>query len=270
MTTLPQTRSLKLRRDDWRLFVTIDDPATRNAMTSVLVDDLEVTLTAVENDRSVRALIVQGANGLFCAGADLKTVGMGDGMEGRERSTWKANRRGGELFRRVAEVPATTIAVVDGPAFGGGFGLACCSDIVIGTENARFSLSETTLGLIPAQIGPYVVARLGLRIAKRLALTAARLGGQDAAEIGLVDYFVPTIQETAPLLEEIFEGIRRCAPHANASTKALLLQAMSLDRKAFADIAADAFAASLDSEEGQEGVKAFAEKRRPYWAEDSI
>lgn len=269
MSDLPQTRSLKLRRDDWRLFVTIDDPTTRNAMTAALVDDFEAILDAVEQDRTLRAMIIQGANGLFCAGADLKSVGADNGLEGRESSTWRANRRGGELFRRVAEAPLATIAVVDGPAFGGGFGLTCCSDIVIGTANARFSLSETTLGLLPAQIGPHVVNRLGLRTAKRLALTAARLGGKDAAEIGLVDYFVETVDEAEPILAEIFAGIGRCAPNANASTKALLLKAVSMDRKDFADIAADAFAASLESEEGKEGVKAFVEKRRPYWAEGS-
>lgn len=269
MSNLPVTRSLKLRLEDWRLFVTIDDPGTRNAMTADLVDDLEEIMDVVETDRSIRAMIIEGANGLFCAGADLKVVGSEDdeGADMRGRAGWKANRRGGELFRRVAELPAVTISVVDGPAFGGGFGLACCSDIVIGSERARFSLSETGLGLIPAQISPYVVSRLGLRVAKRLALTGVRLDGRGAEQIGLVDFFVPTVDEASPLLDDIFAGITRCAPAANAATKALFIKAASAtDRRAFADEAADAFFTSLNGEEGQEGVTAFREKRRPKWA----
>ncbi len=270
MSKLPETRSLKLRRDDWCLFVTIDDPATRNAMTADLVDDLEGIMDVVEVDRSIRAVVIQGANGLFCAGADLKATGTDDaGLEMRESSGWRSNRRGGELFRRVAELPVVTIAVVDGPAFGGGFGLACCSDIVIGTARARFSLSETSLGLVPAQISPYVVSRLGLRVAKRLALTGARLDGHGAEQIGLIDFFVPTAEEATPLLESIFSGIARCAPMANAATKSLFIKAASADRPSFADEAADAFFTSLNSEEGQEGVQAFREKRRPQWASEA-
>ena len=266
MSNLPATRSLKLHREDWRLFVTIDDPATRNAMTTDLVDDLEAIMDAVEVDRSIRAMIIQGSNGLFCAGADLKAVGSDDGGTLRDSASWRSNRRGGDLFRRVAELPLVTIAVVDGPAFGGGFGLACCSDIVVGTARARFSLSETSLGLIPAQISPYVVSRLGLRVAKRLALTGARLDGSGAEQIGLVDFFVPTVDAAPPVLEEIFSGIARCAPLANAATKSLFMKAGTADRDAFADEAADVFLTSLNGEEGQEGVRAFKEKRRPNWA----
>jgi isohexenylglutaconyl-CoA hydratase len=178
------------------------------------------------------------------------------------------NRNAGALFQSLNSHPQTTIAIVDGPAFGGGFGLACCADIVICTGRARFALSETGLGLPPAQIAPYVVSRLGLRTTRRLALTGLRFDGREAAAIGLADYFCETAEALDTTLAMLLNGIGRCAPGANAVTKDLLLSLSPAGGDAYLDRAAAAFAACLRSAEGQEGVAAFNGKRAAHWVDD--
>ena len=173
---------LRLDADGWVLTATLDDAATRNALSDAMVTAFEAMLHATEPDRGVRAIVLRGAHGSFCAGADLRAG------TGSAEQAWARNARGGALFARLAAHPAVVIAVVDGPAFGGGFGLACCADFILCGPGAKFALSETSLGLVPAQIAPHVVARVGLATAKRLALTAARLDGPEAVAIGLADF----------------------------------------------------------------------------------
>ncbi|GGC68056.1 enoyl-CoA hydratase/isomerase family protein [Chelatococcus reniformis] len=267
---LPATTILKLDRQGSRLYATIADPSTRNAMTAALVEDLWAVLNATENDRSLRTLILQGADGAFCAGADLKGTNKAlDSAPGAgEVDPLEAqNRAGGELFAKLNEHPLAVIAVVDGPAFGGGFGMACCADIVLATPRARFALSETGLGIPPAQIAPYVVGRIGLRMARRLGLAGTRLDGAQAQDIGLVDFYCETADSLEATLTKVLNDIGRCAPGANAVTKRLFLSVGSLSPAAYRDEAARAFAGCLRGEEGQEGVRAFAEKRPARWVE---
>jgi isohexenylglutaconyl-CoA hydratase len=270
MTTLPATTVIRLEREDWRLFATIDDPATRNAMTAELTADLFAILAATREDRSLRALILSGSNGAFCAGADLRRArGTGAGVADPPDTIdpiYAANRRGGELFAALDAHPLVTIAVVDGPAFGGGFGLACCADFIIAGPNARFALSETGLGLPPAQIAPYVVGRLGLRLARQLALTGRRLDGAEALALGLADRTAADEAEITAHLARLFAEIGRCAPGANAVTKHLLQTASVTDPERYRDMAAQAFRDGWRGPEGREGVRAFAEKRPPAWA----
>ena len=274
--TLPATAVIRLEREDWRLFATIDDPATRNAMTAALTADLSAILAATRDDRSLRALILRGSNGAFCAGADLRRArGTGAAVADPPDPPdtidpidpiYAANRRGGALFAALDAHPLVTIAVVDGPAFGGGFGLACCADFVIAGPNARFALSETGLGLPPAQIAPYVVGRLGLRLARQLALTGRRLDGAEALALGLADRIAADEAEIGAHLARLFAEIGRCAPGANAVTKHLLQTASVTDPERYRDRAAQAFRDCWRGPEGREGVRAFAEKRPPAWA----
>lgn len=262
--TLPATAVIRLERQDWRLFATIDDPATRNAMTARFTADLWAILEATREDRSLRTLILSGSKGAFCAGADLR--GADATGEAVADPIYASNRRGGELFAALDAHPLVTIAVVDGPAFGGGFGLACCADFVIAGPGARFALSETSLGLPPAQIAPYVVGRLGLRIARQLALSGRRLDGAEALAVGLADRVGADEAEINAHLARLFTDIGRCAPGANAVTKHLLRTALATDPERYRDAAAWAFRDCLRGPEGREGVRAFTEKRPPAWA----
>jgi isohexenylglutaconyl-CoA hydratase len=270
MSSLPQTKAIRLDRKGSRLYVTLDDPATRNAMTEQLTSDLSAVLAATAEDRTLRTMIIQGSNGAFCAGANLKgaRVSLGEPPPaGAPDPLFLSNRRGGELFARVNSHPLTVIAIVTGPAFGGGFGLACCADVVISTPQSRFALSETSLGLPPAQIAPYVAARLGLKTARRLALTGARFDGKYALEIGLADFYCATEQELEATMTKLLNDIGRCAPGANAVTKRLLLATVGRRPEELLDAAAEAFAACLRGPEGREGVAAFNEKRPASWVE---
>jgi isohexenylglutaconyl-CoA hydratase len=157
--------------------------------------------------------------------------------------------------------------VLEGAVLGGGFGLACVSDVAIATSGAKFGLPETTLGILPAQIAPFVVHRIGLTQARRLALTAARFDGAEALRLGLVHYCEQDEAALQQRLDETLEQIRQCAPQANAQTKALLLASEREALGPLLDHAAEQFAAAVTGAEGVEGTMAFVQKRKPKWAQ---
>jgi isohexenylglutaconyl-CoA hydratase len=266
---MSQTGFVRQQTIGRHLRVTLDDPRCQNALSTEMVGELDGILSA-SRDAGLVSLIIEGANGVFCAGADLKSLA--DSLArtpapGEPDALQRHNRAGGEFFARLNAHPLATIAVVDGAAFGGGMGLACCSDIVIATSRARFALSETSLGFPPAQIAPYLVARLGERVARRLALTGARLDGREAAEIGLADFFCATESDRDVLLASLLNQIAGCAPGANAAAKRLILAARAGASQSYVDDAAQSFAQCLRDAEGREGVAAFVEKRAPNWAQ---
>ncbi|SDR48043.1 isohexenylglutaconyl-CoA hydratase [Rhizobiales bacterium GAS113] len=270
MSAFPETKLVRLERLGPHLRVILDDPTTQNALSEGMVGELDAVLAGSVEDGSLRSLVIEGANGMFCAGADLKSALAEldrQPAQGELDPLFLRNRRGGEFFARLDAHPLVTIAVVDGPAFGGGFGLACCADIVIATARARFALSETSLGIPPAQIAPFLVARLGARLARRLALTGTRLDGKGARDIGLVDFFCETEDELEHTLKQLLNEIGRCAPGANAVTKRLIQSCAGSQSDDFLDEAAQAFSSSLRGREGREGVAAFLAKRPARWVE---
>jgi isohexenylglutaconyl-CoA hydratase len=156
--------------------------------------------------------------------------------------------------------------LVEGAALAGGLGMACCADVVVVTRDAQFALTETTLGIPPAQIAPIVAARLGLPTARRLMLTAARFTGDEAARLGLADFVAADPGELDRFEHETRAQVRRCAPGANATTKEILLAARTLQGDALRQFAAESFARCVVGAEGREGLQAFVEKRQPSWA----
>ena len=267
MTSLRTTRVLQLKREGAQLFVTMNDPTTRNALSATMLADLEAVLAVTRDDHTVRALILQGRDGMFCAGGNLKGALSGAAAAASAADpVHEENQRGGRLLHQLNRHPMAVIALVDGPAIGGGLGLACCADIVVTTPRARFALSETSLGLTPAQIAPFVLNRIGLATARRLALTGARFDGAAAAAIGLSDHHCESPEHAAATVQRLLADIGRCGPHANAVTKALLFEVAGIDRDDLVRRAADAFTACLRSDEGREGIAAFIEKRLPSWA----
>ena len=146
-------------------------------------------------------------------------------------------------------------------------GLAAAADIVIATARARFALTETSLGFPPAQIAPYLAARMGERIARRLAMTGARIDGREAETIGLADFYCDSDAERDAKLEALLQAAERCAPGANAETKRLFRLARSEPPESYIEAAAQSFADALRGPEGREGVAAFLEKRAPSWTQ---
>lgn len=271
MSNLPDCNTLALSAEDSRLYVTLNRPEVKNALNHEMVEELTAVCEAIHDNRGIRTVILRGAEGTFCAGGDIK--GFKQSFEapppepGQKDSIAINNRRYGDFLLTFNGLQQTTVGVIEGAAFGGGLGLTCVLDVAICMADTRFALSETGLGIPPAQIAPFVVQRLGLTTARRIALTGARFDGRHAYEIGLVHYLASDAAELDGILNQVLNSIGRCAPGANAATKKILLDTLDRPVSDVLDDAADAFAAQLRGNEGQEGVKAFLEKRPAEWVE---
>lgn len=268
MGAYPETRTLSLEREGTWLTVWLDRPETRNALSPEMADELITTTRALHEDPDIRGVTFRGRGGTFCAGGDLK--GFRDIVSGDMSIEDVAafSRRAGELSHLVNELPQVTVMLVEGAAMAGGLGLACAGDVVIATGDTRFALTETMLGIPPAQIAPLVVQRIGPSAARRIMLTGARLSAVEALRIGLVDELAVDADALTAREAAIRADVLRCAPGANAETKRLVLAATRLDSHSMMELAADSFARCLTGPEGKEGVAAFLEKRKPSWARD--
>jgi isohexenylglutaconyl-CoA hydratase len=249
------------------LFATLNRPGTRNALAPEVVAELEQALTRAENDADCRALVLRGAGGFFCAGGNVGHFrsGLDRPAEGPDPIA-ASNREFGHFMQRLSTLPVPVIAAVEGAAMGGGLGLACAADLVLATADAAFALSETSLGIIPAQIAPFVVARLGRPAALRLGLTGERVSGERAQRLGLVDESAADGAALDALLAQWLTRIGHCAPRANRVLKPLLQRCGLEPQGALLDQAAQAFAACL-RDEGVEGIQAFRDKRAPAWGQ---
>ncbi|MDX5373259.1 MAG: isohexenylglutaconyl-CoA hydratase [Pseudomonadaceae bacterium] len=265
MAELPNCQTLLLEQVEGVLYVTLNRPDSRNAMSLAVVEELRAVLRAVRHDQGVRALVLRGAGGHFCAGGDIKDMASARAKGGDAYR--ELNRAFGSLLEEAQCAPQVLVAVLEGAVLGGGFGLACVSDIAIAHQDAKFGLPETSLGILPAQIAPFVVRRIGLTQARRLALTAARFDGAEALRLGLVHFSEADDQALVERLAECLQQVRQCAPGANAATKALLLATETEHLGSLLDHAAGQFAEAVLSSEGMEGTMAFVQKRKPAWAQ---
>jgi isohexenylglutaconyl-CoA hydratase len=268
---LPSCETLKLKLDRGVLHVTLDRPETKNALNRAMVRDLTAAVDYLAAHQDIRAAVVRGANATFCAGGDIngfKEMFATSAPNAGERDGIALhNRRFGAIMSRFEELPQTIVMVVEGAAYGGGLGLMCGGDVVLAAADAKFSISETTLGVPPAQIAPFVAQRIGIARTRRLSLTAHRFDGREAERIGLVDQACEGTAALDAALAQVLAGIARCSPNANAVTKRLLLASRTTAREDLLEQSADAFAACLRGGEGREGVTAFLEKRKARWAE---
>jgi isohexenylglutaconyl-CoA hydratase len=260
--------TLLLRRERSRLHVTLNRPQVKNALNPVLIGELRTVFQNLRHRRDIKVVILRGAGGTFCAGADLKNMEQSI-IERRpdERDPIALNNREyGTFLEMVNTTPQVVVAAVEGYAIAGGFGLLCVSDVAICTEDAGFAMSETAIGIVPAQIAPFVAARIGVPQTRHLALTAARFKGPEALRLGIVHHLVKDTAALDAKLEEVLKQIDRCAPLANALTKAVVMKVGSEPLSSVLDFAADRFAEARRSPEAAEGLRAFAEKRAPKWA----
>ncbi len=244
--------------------VTLNRPDVHNAFDDVLIDELDKTFARIDDDESVRVVVLAANGKSFSAGADLNwmkrmaTYDRGDNVADAIRL--------GELMHRIATLSKPVIGLIQGAAYGGGVGLVACCDISIASERARFCLSEVKLGLIPAVISPYVVEAIGARQARRYFVTAERFDAHQAHKMGLVHDVVPEDaldSEGAKFVELLLPN----GPRAMAAAKDLIASVAHrpIDRAVIEETArriADARAGA----EGREGVSAFLEKRPPNWA----
>lgn len=268
MTDLPHCDTLTLARQGHALQVTLNRPQARNAMSLHMVAELATVFSQIEADDSVRAVVLRGSEGHFCAGGDIKDMAGARSQpasEGEEDPFYRLNRAFGHMIQQVNESSKVVIAVLEGAVMGGGFGLACVSDVAIAGPTVKFGLPETSLGVIPAQIAPFVVERIGLTQTRRLALLGLRIGGEEAERLGLVHQLCNEASiDTA--VAEALDRVRHCAPQATANTKKLLHRVGKEPMHSLLDDAAKQFAAAVRGSEGAEGTLAFVQKRPPTWA----
>ncbi|HUR41497.1 MAG TPA: enoyl-CoA hydratase/isomerase family protein [Verrucomicrobiae bacterium] len=270
--TLPETPNLIAHESEGLLFLMFNRPQARNAMSRGLLEDIVNVFDAIRDDRSIRVVVLRGAGGNFCAGGDIKDMAASRqalaNNKGAGPDPIAAYNRGfGVMLRKVNEAPQAVIAVCEGAVLGGGFGLACVSDLTFAHVEANFGLPETGLGLPPAQIAPFVVQRLGLPQARRLAVLGARFQGEEAKRLGLAHETFTTEAELTLLLGHTVKLIRRCAPQANADTKQIMLRVGHMPQDEILDYAAQKFSQAVQGPEGAEGTMAFIEKRLPKWAQ---
>jgi isohexenylglutaconyl-CoA hydratase len=265
---LPETQSLILEHRGSVLKIWLNRPESKNALSEEMTDELHQVLDAVRDDRSIRTIVLRGKGGVFCAGGDIKGF-KADMQAVSAAQVAKSNRGFGDLMIKINEQPQVVIMLVEGAAIGGGLGLACVADVTLVTADARFRLSETSLGIPPAQIAPFVTERVGLTQARRLMLTGARFNGEEAVRLGIGHQVATDTADLDAQCEEILGHINACAPGANAVTKGILFESLRRPRAEALDFASQGFAQCMLSPEGLEGIAAFVEKRKPLWAGQS-
>ena len=256
-------------RDGGWLTIWFNSPENRNALSTQLTEEFMDVLRTIKDDRSIRGVTLRGKGGVFCAGGDLKSFSAGQSGDDAHAKFKQMNYDAGELFDLVIGLPQVVVAYVQGAAIAGGLGLMCCADIIIVEKTAKFSLTETMIGIAPAQIAPIVVARTGLPIARRIMLTGARFLGEDTPDYNLSDYVVDDEAGYEAVLASLKKGIYKCAPGAVGMTKEILMATAHLDREGQKQFAAGKFADAITSDEGREGIASFVEKRKPSWADDA-
>lgn len=243
--------------------LTLNRPEVHNAFNDALIAQMTESLNDLERDAQVRVVVLSSSGKSFSAGADLNWMramaGYGQAENLRDAAAL------GELMHRLDSLKKPTLALVQGAAFGGGVGLVACCDIAIAAQRATFCLSEVKLGLIPAVISPYVVAAMGPRAARRYFLTAERFSAEKALALGLVHEVVADDGLEAAA-DSIIADILTTGPLAVQEAKDLIASVASRPPDAgLRQETAERIARIRASEEGQEGLSAFLEKRTPSW-----
>jgi methylglutaconyl-CoA hydratase len=257
------TQSIEIQVGDRVAVMWLNRPQVRNAFDENMIGEVVAALDALERDPAVRAVVLAGKGKAFCAGADLDWMKRMKGLS-REENREDALRFA-QMLNRIYTLDKPTVARVHGAAYAGGIGLLAACDIAVASNDTEFCLSEVKLGLAPATISPYVVAAMGERAARRYCVTAERFTAAEAYRIGLVQEIALPDELDATvngILGEIVQG----APAAQAAAKAMLRQAAGAPiGPELIGQTAERIAALRVSAEGQEGMAAFFEKRKPAW-----
>ncbi|MEO0607051.1 MAG: enoyl-CoA hydratase-related protein [Pseudomonadota bacterium] len=243
--------------------VVLDRPDVRNAFNEQMIDDIYRAFRQLSADETARLVTLTGAGKAFSAGADLSMMQAVAAYS--EQENVEEGLRLAAMLQAVHECPKPTVALVNGPAIGGGVGLVAACDIAIASSAAVFAFSEVRLGLIPAVISPFVLSAIGARQAQRYFLTAERFGADEAARIGLVHRVVDA-EALTEAGADMVKALLACGPKAQAAAKALIMSEAGapIDAEQRARLA-QSIAGMRASAEGQDGIGAFLEKRKPTW-----
>jgi methylglutaconyl-CoA hydratase len=243
-------------------YLTLNRPARHNALNAALIADLTRAAADLAADEAVRVVVLSGAGESFCAGGDI----------GWFRDTLALDRAGrvaqsaalGHMLAALAQLPKPLIGRIQGPAYGGGVGMIAVCDIAIGAEEARFGLTEVRLGLIPANIAPHVIARIGAARARATMLSGAMFDANHAERIGLLDRVVPLADLDAAVAQAVVSHLD-AAPGAVAATKKLIRDVAGTAATDHVALTSERLADAWDSPEGKTGIDAFLSRQTPPW-----
>lgn len=258
VTSFDALETLSFTLDDMTAYITLNRPEAKNAMNFKMVEEITKVFGSLHGNRDVRAVVISGAEGTFCAGGDIKEMRdntVPDHMQAHNLDT---------MLRAVNQASQVVIARVEGAALGGGLGLVCVSDIAIAADNAKFGLPEVRLGIAPAFISPYVVQRIGFTRARELMLTGRRFNGKEAQQYGIVHVSCPS-DELQHCIEVELDEVRQAAPGAIAAVKELLFEIADKPTSETVAYRAELLNTLRLGEEAQEGLSAFVEKRQAKW-----
>jgi len=243
--------------------VTITRPDLHNAFNEAVIEELTTAFEGVGADEGVRCAVLAGEGKSFCAGADVHWMKrmVGYSVEENVADAGAMAR----MLRAIRDCPKPVIARVHGPAIGGGVGLTAACDIAAATASAVFSLSEVKLGIIPAVISPFVMEKIGVGAMRRYGLTAERFDAAEARRLGLVHEVFETVEALDAWIGKLCETIRGNSPKALAACKRVLTEVSGVRWDEAQALTARRIADIRVSPEGQEGLKAFLEKREPGW-----
>lgn len=254
--------SVLIERDGSILRITLNRPDVRNAIDEEVIGTLSSAATTAADDRSLRAIVLAGNGKAFCAGADVGWMAKAIAYSRQENLSDAEDLA--RLLERLDTLPVPVIGRVQGSALGGGVGLAAICDIVIAADDAVFGLTEVKLGILPAVVAPYVLRKIGVSAARELFLTGVRFDATRAKGIGLVHEVVPADVLDAAVSRRINE-VLAASPAGVARAKALIREIAGAPPDHVIGLTTNAIAAQRVSEEGQEGLRAFLEKRKPSW-----
>tara|TARA_Y100001972_G_C7622423_1_gene312161 strand:- start:386 stop:1168 length:783 start_codon:yes stop_codon:yes gene_type:complete len=235
----------------------------RNAFNEEMIADLQKALEKLDQDPTLRLLILRGKGPVFCAGADLNW--MRKAVDYSYNQNMEESLTLAKMLNTLYAFPKPTIALVHGAAIGGGIGLISCCDFVFSLNDTKFSFSEVKLGLVPAVISPYAIKRIGERHAKQLMLTGKLFGEDEARDVGLVDFFGGEVEVQAQV-SSVISLIRDAGPEAVSKCKRLVSNVVNQWTMEEAIEKTSGLIAEIRSaDEAQEGMRAFLAKKKPNW-----
>ena len=254
--------TLLTRRDGVVEYMTLNRPDVRNAFNETMIAELTAWAASINADDDVRVAVIAGAGKVFSAGADI--TWMANALNYTHDENVQDANAAARMFAALDTLPIPLVGRVHGAALGGGAGLSAVCDVVVADESAVFGFSEVKLGILPAVISPYALAKIGRSAARELFLTGMRFNAARAKEIGLAHAVVPLDQLDAKV-EMCVDEFLGAAPDAISTAKALIPRVWTRGAFDAAGLTAEAIAAQRVSKEGQEGLRAFLEKRKASW-----
>jgi methylglutaconyl-CoA hydratase len=256
---------LTIRREGPVEFLTLNRPEVRNAFNEAVIAELTRWARGAHHDPGLRVIVLGGAGAVFSAGADANW--MAKMIDYSAEENVRDARAMAEMFLAIDTLPAAVVGRIHGAALGGGAGLTAACDIAVAEDATVFGFTETKLGILPAVISPYVLPKIGPSAARELFLTGRRFGAARARDIGLVHDVVPAAELDGAVARHVDE-LLSAAPTAVSATKALIRRVWGRSPGDAMTITAEAIAAQRISPEGQEGLRAFLQKKQAAWVTD--